>query len=410
MENRKERLEWFNEARFGMFVHWGLYSILGRGEWVKYHEDIPLQEYRKLAEEFNPRNFCPEEWAALAREAGMKYMVLTAKHHDGFCLFNSKYSDFTSVRTAAGRDFVAEYIEACRKEGLGVGIYFSVKDWTFPAYFRGPENDPGGWEELVEHFHNQTLELMENYGKIDILFYDCCDDANFRGGWGDKTADVWKSAELNEKVRKLQPDILMNDRSGIKGDYGTPEQIILNEIHDRKRMYESCITTNGSWGYNPRDKNWKNATQLINQMAACAAKGCNYLLNVGPDQEGVIPAEAVESLREVGMWLKVHGEAIYGTELILPDWWDFAGGGRVTTKGNTAYIIISSWNPGSEIVVTSLKNDVKIACLLATGQKLQVRRENRRIIISGLPVHAPFPWANVIRLELDGRPQAQYFY
>ncbi len=406
----KERIAWFNQSRFGMFIHWGLYSILGRGEWVKYSEDIPMEEYRLLADRFNPKGFRPKEWAALAREAGMKYMVMTAKHHDGFCLFDSKYTDFTSVKTIAGRDLIAEFVEACRDEGLGVGIYFSVKDWSFPAYFNGPENDPEGWEQLVNHFHNQTLELMQNYEKIDVLFYDCSDDANFRGGWGDKTPDIWKSVELNAKVRKLQPDILMNDRSGIKGDYGTPEQTILQEVHDKERMYESCITMNDSWGYNPADINWKSTKLLLSQLAACAAKGCNYLLNVGPDENGVIPDAAVERLREMGMWMKVHGEAVYGTEMILPNWWDFGGGGRITTKDNIVYIILTGWNSLGEIVVTSLSNNVLSATLMATGSKLEVRREGRRLFIGGLPLHKPFPWANVIRLELEGRAQAQYYY
>ncbi len=407
---QKERIKWFNEARFGMFIHWGLYSILGRGEWVKYHEDIPMEEYSKLANSFNPKSFRPKEWAALAREAGMKYMVMTAKHHDGFCLFDSQYTDFTSVKTAAGRDFIKEYVDACREEGLGVGIYFSVKDWSFPAYFKGPEADPKGWECLVNHFHNQTLELMENYGKIDVLFYDCSDDANFRGGWGDKTADVWRAEELYKKVRALQPDIMMNDRSGVKGDYGTPEQTILNEVHDKERMYESCITLNDSWGYNPHDKNWKSTRTLIGQLAACAAKDCNYLLNVGPDEDGVIPEEAVERLREVGMWMRVHGEAIYGTERILPNWWDFGGGGRITTKDQNAFLILTGWNSLGEVVVTSLKNKVLSAKLISTGQELEIRREGRRLILGGLPIHKPYPWANVIHLELEGRPEAQYYY
>lgn len=410
MESNKERIKRFNEARFGMFIHWGLYSILGRGEWIKYNEDIPLEEYRLLADKFNPSSFRPKEWASLAREAGMNYMVFTAKHHDGFCLFDSQYTDFTSVKTAAKRDFVAEYVDACRSEGLAVGIYFSVKDWTFPAYFKGPENDPKGWELLVQHFHNQTLELMRNYGKIDILFYDCADDANYRGGWGEKTADVWKSVELNEKVRELQPGILLNNRSGIPGDYGTPEQTIMDEVHDKDRMYESCITMNSSWGYNPQDKNWKSTRQLLGQLTACAAKGNNYLLNVGPDPEGVIPEEAVESLREIGIWMKTHGESVYGTEMILPNWWDYSASGRLTTKGNIAYLIMGSWDSRGEVVITSFKNNIKVATLLANGMTLDIRREGRRTVISGLPIHAPFPWMNVIKLELDGKPEAQYFY
>ena len=181
-DKKAESIRWFTNARFGMFIHWGVYALLGRGEWARYTEAIPADEYHALAQAFKPRYFDAAAWARLAKAAGMKYMVLTAKHHDGFCLFDSQYTDFTSVKTAAQRDFVAEYVAACRAEGLGVGLYFSVKDWDFPAYFDGPERNPAGWAELVTHFHNQTKELLTNYGKIDILWFDCPDDANFRGG------------------------------------------------------------------------------------------------------------------------------------------------------------------------------------------------------------------------------------
>lgn len=362
-----ERIKWFNNARFGMFIHWGLYSILGRGEWARYHEDIPDEEYRKLAGQFNPQNCNPREWAAIAREAGMKYMVLTAKHHDGFCLFDSKFTDFTSVKTASKRDFVAEYVAACREEGLGVGLYFSVKDWSFPVYFKGPDHDPKDWGKLVEYFHNQTLELMSNYGPIDILFYDCSDDANFRGNWGNKTAaEIWDSEKLNARIRELQPNILINDRSGTSEDYGTPEGVVLSSVDDMYRAYETCMTMNNSWGYSHRDTDWKSTKNMLGQLAACSARGYNYLLNVGPDPDGIIPAESVQRLQEMGMWLKIHGDAIYGTERILPNWWDYSTGGRITVRGNYAYLILSAWRPGGETIVVSLKNEVKSAVILAT--------------------------------------------
>lgn len=411
MLSNELKKKWFNDARFGMFIHWGLYSMLGRGEWVKYNEDIPTIEYNKLANAFDPQSFKPKEWAALAREAGMKYMVLTTKHHDGFCLFDSQFTEFTSVKTAAKRDLVAEYVEACRSEGLGVGLYFSVKDWSFPAYFKGPENDPDGWKVLVDHFHNQALELMSKYGKIDILFYDCSDDANFRGNWGTSTAaEVWKSAELNAKIRILQPSIMINDRSGPSEDYGTPEQEILSAVKDMNRIYESCITMNNSWGYSPNDTDWKSTSKLLGQLVACSARGYNYLLNVGPDPNGIIPPESVLRLQEIGIWMKVHGEAIYGTERILPNWWDHSSSGRITTKGHNAYLISDQWHSNGEVVVVALKNEVKSATLMANGKQLNVCRDGRRIVISGLPVHAPFPWMNVIKLELVGVPEAQYYY
>jgi alpha-L-fucosidase len=405
---RQERLKNFNDARFGMFIHWGLYSILGRGEWVRYQEDIPPAEYAKLAQQFNPRRYDPRAWARIAREAGMRYMVLTAKHHDGFCLFDSEHTDFTSVRTAARRDFVAEYLDACRAEGLMAGLYFSVKDWSVPAYFRGPDADASGWQECVDRFHRQTLELMSNYGPIDILFYDCADDADFRGGWGERTAEVWDSEALNAKVRQLQPGILINDRSGLPEDYGTPEQTVPMEVPDGTRMYESCVTMNDNWGYAIGDGNWKSTGLLIRQLIACAARGSNYLLNVGPDPDGVIPAPSVERLREMGGWLRTHGKAVYGTERLLPNYFDVHSTGRITTKGHQAFLTLDQWAATGEIVMTQLANEVLAARLLPTGEQLAVHREGRRVFITGLPAHPPARHVSVVELDLDGPARPQY--
>lgn len=402
------RFDWFNQARFGMFIHWGLYSLLGRGEWVRYHEGIPAEEYAALAQQFNPQHFRPTEWAALAKAAGMNYMVLGAKHHDGFCLFDSQYTDFTATKTAAGRDLVAEYVEACRAAGLRVGLYFSVKDWTFPAYFQDPEANPEGWAKLVDHFHNQTLELMRNYGKIDILWFDGDDDPNYRD-WGAEKKRLWRSEELMAKVRQLQPDILINNRAGLPEDFETPEQHI-PAAAGTPRMYESCITMNNHWGYCPTDTDWKSTCQLLNMLVASAARGANLLLNVGPDADGVIPQASVTRLQEMGSWLAMHGEAIYGTERILPNWWDAPGFGRITTKGNHAYLVIQDWHGNGSITTTSLANEVRSAELLATGQPLPVKREGRRVILSDLPIHPPSPYLNVIKLTLEGQSQAQFFY
>lgn len=411
MPARKERLDWFNEQRFGMFIHWGLYAIPGKGEWYRYHDVVPAEEYHKLADQFNPRFFRPKEWARLAKDAGMRYMVMTAKHHDGFCLFDSKYTDFTSVKTAAHRDFIKEYVEACREEGLGVGIYFSVKDWDFPAYFDGPEKNPGGFEEVVQHFHNQALELMSNYGKIDVLFYDCSDDANFYGNWGTKTAsEVWRSRELNERIRELQPDIVINDRSGEPEDYSTPENVILAALNDLDRMHESNVTMNNSWGYKKDDHNFKSTAVLLKQLVSCASRRCNYLLNVGPDPEGRIPEESVERLREIGLWMKLYGDAVYGTDLSLPNWWTYSGHGTVLTKGNKVYLCLGNWPDDGVEILTTIKNNILSAKIMATGQELSVRREGRRVFIEGLPIVKPGPWIDVIELEVEGKPEVPYYY
>ena len=395
-----------------MFIHWGLYSLLGRGEWVRYTESIPSNEYRQLAAGFQPRNFDARTWAAVARAAGMRYMVLTAKHHDGFCLFESRHTDFTAPRTAARRDLVAEYVTACREAGLGVGLYLSVKDWDFPVYFEGPEKNPDEWGKLVNHFHGQVEELLTNYGKIDILWYDCPDDANFRGGWGDRTKDIWRSEELDVMVRQLQPQILTNNRSGLRGDFVTPEQEIPHAYYG-EGFFESCVTMNDSWGFTDQDGGeYKSTRRLLEQLVACAARGGNYLLNVGPDADGLIPAPAVARLSEMGAWLKIHGEAVYGTGRMLPNWWDYTTTGRMTTKGNAAYAIIQNWSvqPGGQVVLAQLRNDVKTAVLMGTGQVLHTERKGRQLIVSGLPSEPPVRPFNVIKLELDGPPQVQFHY
>ena len=222
--NRDARMLWWRDATFGMFIHWGLYSIPGRGEWVMNRENIPVTEYEKLAWQFNPRHFDPRAWARLAKDAGMKYMVLTTKHHEGFCLWDSKLTDFTSVRTAARRDLVREFAEACRAEGLKVGFYFSLMDWHHPdGDGRGIE-DAAARERFIAFVHGQVRELMSHYGRVDILWYDV--------PWPYDAAG-WQSEKLNAMVRELQPHILINNRSGLPEDFGTPEQQVKPESADR---------------------------------------------------------------------------------------------------------------------------------------------------------------------------------
>jgi alpha-L-fucosidase len=405
---KEDSLRWFCDARFGMFIHWGLYALLGRGEWVRYTEAIPPAEYHALADRFQPRHFDAAGWANMAKAAGMKYMVMTAKHHDGFCLFDSQYTDFTSVKTAARRDFVAEYVEACRAAGLGVGLYFTVKDWDFPAYLDGPEANPTGWARLVEHFHNQAKELLTNYGKIDIFWFDCADDANFRGGWGDKTPAVWRSQELIDWIEAAQPGILLNNRSGLPGDFRTPEQTIPHG--SQGGLFEACVTmTRQHWGYCPPDP-YKDIWTILNELVACTAAGGNYLLNVGPDPDGVIPRPAYERLLAIGQWMDRHGEAIYGSQRILPDWWDYFSAGRIITRDNLAYVVIQTWSPTGTVALGQLKNEVRRATLLGNGQELAVRRDGRRLLIEGLPVTPPAAPYNVVKLELDGPAAPQYYY
>ncbi|MDD3725814.1 MAG: alpha-L-fucosidase [Candidatus Ratteibacteria bacterium] len=399
MEENK-RIRWWQEARFGMFVHWGLYSILGRGEWVLLVERIPLKEYAKLADRFiPPKSFSPEQWVKLAKESGMKYIVLTTRHHDGFCLFDSKASNFTSVKTAAKRDFVEEYVDACRKHNIRVGLYYSLLDWRFPGYF-DREKYPESFKDTVEQAHMQVKELMSNYGKIDILWYD--------GGWlpgaEKETPILWRSKELNAMVRKLQPDIIINDRSGLPEDFDTPEQ----HTTPSKRPWESCMTIGDScgWGYIKHNPNMKPTTQLIQNLVSCASNGGNYLLNIGPKPDGSVRREELIRLKEIGKWLLKNGEGIYGTER-RPEGFGLWGAGMLgmaTVKGNRAYLHIFRW-PGNTAVITGIKNRVLSAKMLASGKRLKVKKENGKVIIKGLPELPPDKYGTVIVLQLDGKPE-----
>ena len=399
-----DRMRWFHQARFGMFIHWGVYAIPARGEWVMYNESIPAREYAPLAQRFDPRRFDPDAWAALAKGAGMKYMVLTSRHHDGFSLFDSKVSDFTAPKTAAGRDLLAAYVRACRRAGLKVGFYYSLLDWRFPGYFGGPEKDPAGWEQCVRYWHAQVRELCTQYGKLDLLWYD--------GGWvpwtrGDRDSksapleDPWRAKECNAMVRELQPHIIINNRSGterasVPEDYDTPEQHVTASTGGR--AWESCMTINDNWGYCAGDHNWKTTTQLIHNLVRCASGGGNYLLNVGPKADGAIPAPSVKRLQEIGEWMQVNGESIYGCG-VAP----FGAGasGLTTAKGNTVYVHVFYW-PGEELYLPPVKARLLSARLLASGDKLKVDQRPDRVFLRGLPRQAPDRLDSVIVLKVEG--------
>ncbi|MBI3974367.1 MAG: alpha-L-fucosidase [Chloroflexi bacterium] len=391
--SREDSRAWFTQARFGIFVHWGLYSVHGRDVWSMYNEQTPLDEYRRLADHFVPERFDPAGWAALAKDAGARYMVLCTRQHDGFSLFDSRVSDFTSTRSAAGRDFVAEYVEALRAAGIGVGLYYSLLDWRWSAYFNGPERDPEAWAALREYVHAQVRELCTNYGRIDILWYD--------GAWP-YGPEAWGSAELNAMVRALQPHILINNRSRLPEDYATPEQRIAPA--EPGRLWESCMTINDHWGYVPADTNWKSTTQLIHNLVECAHGNGNYLLNVGPDPQGAFPPEAVTRLREMGRWLRANGASVYGTQ----DARDRRRIGMVhtfpTVKDNTLFTHVLKW-PGKELVIGNLASRVQRVRFVATGEPIAFRQEGSRVFLSGMPRYAPDPHDTVIALECDEPPR-----
>src|SRR5690242_4199983 len=250
--SRQRRMKWWHEARFGMFIHWGLYSVVGRHEWVMENEGIPVAEYEQLAKRFHPKPGFARDWARLARQAGQKYMVMTTKHHEGFCNFDSKLTDYCAPKQGPGRDLVKEYVEAARAEGLRVGFYYSLMDWHHPDGARCA-TDEAARRRFVDYIHGQIRELLTNYGKIDILWYDVSWPLDVKG---------WESEKMNQMVFQLQPEIVVNNRNKLDGDFTTPEQTITAS----ERAWESCMTMNGSWGYQKSDDNWKPPRTVIRNL------------------------------------------------------------------------------------------------------------------------------------------------
>ena len=386
-----DRMKWWVDAAFGLFIHWGVYSVPGRGEWVMYHEGIPVDEYRKFADDFTARHYKPRDWVALAQDAGMKYMVLTTRHHDGFCLFDSKVSDFTSVKTAAKRDLVAEYADACHSMGMRMGLYYSFEDWRFPGQLPHlpMKEDRSIYRPMVEQGIAQIREIVTNYGKVDVLWYD-----------GNFPYDVWPYQELDDMVRGIQPDIIINNRAGqrdIAGDYETPEQ----HIQAYERPWEACMTMNDSWGYTPDERDYRTTYQLLGYLIQCASGGGNLLLNVGPDPEGRIPEPAVKRLRTIGDWMKVNGKAIYGAKSSPLSPHSFGSSTRV---GNKLYLIVGRW-PGSTLAMAWVGNKVVSATVLGDGRKARVEQQGQRVWLRDLPQYAPDNLATVIELEIEGEPR-----
>ena len=354
----EKRMEWYKDARFGMFIHWGLYAIPARGEWVRSVEEIAKEDYMPYFYEFDPTDYNPTEWAKAAKDAGMKYVVLTAKHHDGFFLFDSKYTEFKSTNTKCGRDLVAEFVEAVRAEGLKVGLYFSLLDWYHPDYphyqdkIHPMRNNPAygnesrNFDNYLAFMHNQVREICTNYGKLDVLWFDFSYD--------DMRGERWHAAELIDMVRSLQPDVVIDNRLEVSGegygslaegnpkpyhgDFVSPEQMIppngIQDVNGNDLIWEACVTMNNNWGYCANDHYFKPAGMLIKKLVECVSKGGNLLLNVGPDARGNIPKESMEILETMGSWMKKNGESIWGcgkAGIEKPDY------GRITRKGNKLY-------------------------------------------------------------------------
>lgn len=387
LQASEEALQWFRDAKFGLFIHWGPVSLKGteigwsRGGERKYPQgkgEIPVEVYDNLYKKFNPVEFDADEWVRIAQDAGMKYLVFTTKHHDGFCMFDSELTDYKITNSPFGRDVVAELAKACHEAGLKLGFYYSPPDWHHPDYWTEDH------EQYIEYMHGQVKELCTDYGRLDILWFD---------GLG-APPERWGARELIPEVRRLQRGILINNRSGLPADFDTPEQRVGRFQNDR--AWESCITICRQWAWKPDDK-MKSLKECIDILVRSVGGDGNLLLNVGPKPNGEIERRQVERLKEIGEWLNRYGESIYGAR----------GGpfitsisGASTYKGNTVYLHILDWEDSDIFVLSPLPRKIRDSRVL-TGGEAEVTQTDDEIRIV-LPKENQNPIDTIIALELDG--------
>jgi alpha-L-fucosidase len=396
LKEPRSAFDWFEQARYGMFVHWGAYSVDGRGEWVANRERLSLEEYtRDYAERFTAEAYDPAAWAALARDAGMGYVILTTRHHDGFSLWPTATSKFHAGQMGPKRDLLGPFVKAIRAAGLKVGFYFSPADWYHPDY-PGPhfrdwpcEDDwasPEARERFIAYYRAQLRELLTQYGKIDYLWYDGC------------IPDDLQSPEVNEEMLSLQPHLLINERNGPPSHVKISEQIV--RAAEPGGIWEACLTLNCSWGWHGGDVCWKTSADAIRLLIETAGKAGNLLLNVGPSADGVIPEESVRILREAGNWLLRNGESIYGSSRSPFSWQNWGG---ITTRGSKVYLHV--WrHRGTELRFAELKNRVRSAYLLDGGKPLSFVQCDGLVLLNGLPEILD-PIATTIVLDVEGEPQ-----
>ena len=417
------RMEWWRNARFGMFIHWGLYAVpagewngkTGYGEWIRTSAEIPLATYDEFVPQFNPALFNADEWVRMAKEAGMKYIVITSKHHDGFCMFNTKQTDFDIMSTPFHRDPMKELAAACKKQGLKFCFYYSIMDWHHPDYLprRDWEKDrpvtDADFRRYVDYMKAELKELLTSYDEIGVLWFD----GEWENTWNEKYGK-----EIYTYCRSLKPDLIINNRVGagrmdmegltkegaFGGDFGTPEQQIpatgLPGVD-----WETCMTMNDHWGYNKNDKNFKSAAEILQMLADIASKGGNYLLNVGPQSNGQFPQESIDRLKEIGRWMSANGESVYGTgasPFKMTPW------GRCTRKdipgGVRLYLHVFHWPESRKLTIPGCLNEPLKASLLADPRmtNLKIDRRDDALILS-LPAKAPDPVNSVVVLDLKGK-------
>ncbi len=352
---------WFTSARYGMFVHYGLFSQLARGEWVMNRERLSSQDMRLLAEGFDPVRFDADALCDLAVAGGMRYVNLTTMHHEGFRLYDTELSDFNSMNHC-GRDLVAEFVEAARSRDLRVALYHSLNNWTDQPDAVAALESHDAYEEFIGNTLIRIKELVTRFNPIDILWYD---------GWWPFNSDQWRAEEMNAMVREIQPHILFNGRNGLPGDFGTPEGHM--SAPQPWRPWEACMTLNDNWGFHRGDHNWKSPSQVVSLLATAAQGRGNLLLNIGPRGDGSVPECSEKIVREVGAWLDRYGECIYDTDMFTYGLMsreghngDWSHNGPFTLKGKSLYQIVKCW-PGSELVIAGLNAEVQHVTLLGQG-------------------------------------------
>lgn len=392
-------LDKFQADRLGLFIHWGAYSTSGRSEWLRSHERLSVAAYQPYVDAFNPKPDCIRTWAKLAKEAGMNYAVLTTKHHDGFCLFDSVHTTYSTQHTL-GRDLVAEYVQAFRAEGIQIGFYYSTIDWHHPDYphykdLQHPlRDDPIAQAEeagrnldrYLDYMHAQIRELCTNYGKLDILWFDFSYNNPSDSGHPAMKGETWRATQLVDMIRELQPEIIFNNRLGSNGgmleaepayyagDFTSPEQLVppqgMVNVHGKRIPWEACMTMTSSWSYTRNPDSHKSSQTLIRALIDCVSKNGNLLLNVGPTANGDIPVASIQVLKDMGAWLAVNGASIYGcqgTTLPKPDW------GRFTTGDGKLYAHLFERGVGP-IPLIGLEGKVSQAKLLLDGGLLPLER------------------------------------
>jgi alpha-L-fucosidase len=397
---REARMKWWTQARFGMFIHWGLYALPARHEWVKNQEQITDEEYQKYFDHFNPDLFNPKEWARAAKQAGVKYFVITTKHHEGFCLWDSKYTDYKATKTPYGKDLIKAMVKAFREEGLRVGFYHSLLDWHHPEYpvdkfhpmfnnqaFRKKAKN-GDIKKYAQYLHNQVRELLTEYGPIDCLFMDF----SFPGENGKGRAD-WQSEKLLKMIRKLQPNIIINDRLDLLDvpggwDYRTPEQFMPREwvtMNGKRVPWETCQTFSGSWGYYRDEATWKSVRQLVVMLIETVSKGGNLLLNVGPTARGTFDYRATERLEGIGEWMKYNSRSIYGCTA-APDEFKTPQNCLLTYNPETKrlYVHVLEWPMGA-LYLDGFAGRIKYTQLLNDASEIKFIEETRSEEIGFLP-------------------------